>query len=201
MSIFRSNKGFGRPRPPQNLFSGGTMHFKNRKYYFWILHIYEKVCGNVIKSLIVDVLSGFWAPGAFQNDPAYHFNPYSYGRSGYPMVFYISLKILWDISKFVFTKIVYYYYIYIYIYALIKIRRNIWKNTTRIESNINNVLKNVHANYNSRWKGKKRIWVKGKCQEKGAAAFGRNPPFLGMTLKSYTFLTFSAWIIVRVHVF
>ncbi len=56
--------------------------FKNRKYYSWILHVCENVHEN-------DHLSGFWAPGAFQNDPAYHFNPYSYGRSGYPMVFYI----------------------------------------------------------------------------------------------------------------
>ena len=72
------------------------MHFKKIKYDFWILHVYENVCGNVIKSLIFDVLSGFWAPGAFQNDPAYHFNPYSYGRSGYPMVFYMILMILWD---------------------------------------------------------------------------------------------------------
>ena len=39
----RSNKGFGRPRPPQNLFSGGTMHLTNIKYYFRILQFSENV--------------------------------------------------------------------------------------------------------------------------------------------------------------
>ena len=81
------------------------MHFKKIKYYFWILHFYENVCENVINSLNFDVLSGLGAPGIFQNDPAYHFNPYSYGRSGYPMVFYMISMILWDIFKFICSKI------------------------------------------------------------------------------------------------
>ena len=65
------------------------MHFKSIKYDFRILHVYEHVSKHVITSLNSYVLSGLGAPGVVRHDQAYYFHPYSYGRNGYPTVFYI----------------------------------------------------------------------------------------------------------------
>ncbi len=76
---------------------------KTSKHIFGFYTFYEHVLKHIIKSSTTNHLSGFGAPGVVQNDPAYHFHHYLYGRSGYPMVFNVFLMVLYymfiDISK------------------------------------------------------------------------------------------------------